>query len=202
MFEDYDNEDNEDTAENNDKPEDNDGKVADNSEEVAEDEVHDEEEGHFDEAGNLKAETEYDVNGYHYETDEHGRISCCSGTIRNEQAERNQSAQKEVGGEVRGKDEKGRALDDGGHLIASRFGGSGEKDNLVAMDRTLNRSDYRIMENEWAKLTKEGNTVDVEIYCHYKDNTSRPDKIDVIYTVTNKNGEEQPSVRRSFDNKM
>ena len=198
MFEDYDGENYDETPEN-DNNESHDVKE---SYDLEEDYSNDKEESHFDEIGNLKAETEYDVNGYHYETDEQGRISCCSGVIKIEQAERNPSAQREVGSEVRGKDENGRALDDGGHLVASRFGGSGEKDNIVAMDRTLNRSDYRIMENEWAKLTKEGNTVDIEIYCRYKDNTNRPDKIDVFYTVTNKEGEEQPSVRRTFDNKM
>ena len=37
----------------------------------------------------------------------------------------------------------------GGHLIAKIFGGSGELDNLVTMDKIVNRSDYRIMENQW-----------------------------------------------------
>ncbi|WP_369813346.1 DNA/RNA non-specific endonuclease [Veillonella sp. DNF00869] len=32
--------------------------------------------------------------------------------------------------------------------MAKTFGGSGELDNLVVMDKIVNRSDYRIMENQ------------------------------------------------------
>ncbi|WP_206168405.1 DNA/RNA non-specific endonuclease [Veillonella sp. 3891] len=37
--------------------------------------------------------------------------------------------------------------DHGGHLIANIFGGSGELDNLVAMDAIVNNSRYRKIEN-------------------------------------------------------
>ena len=39
--------------------------------------------------------------------------------------------------------------DEDGSMIARIFGGSGELDNLVTMDKIVNRSDYRIMENQW-----------------------------------------------------
>lgn len=42
--------------------------------------------------------------------------------------------------------------DDGGHLIATIFNGDGNLDNLVPMNRNLNRGPWESMEREWAKL--------------------------------------------------
>ncbi|WP_456105377.1 DNA/RNA non-specific endonuclease [Prevotella sp.] len=39
--------------------------------------------------------------------------------------------------------------DEEGHLIGKIFRGSGELDNLAAMDAIVNRSDYKVIENEW-----------------------------------------------------
>lgn len=58
-------------------------------------------------------------------------------------ADRNQYAQRTVGGVDR------LDTDDGGHLIANIFKGSGEIDNLVPMNATLNRSEYKTLENTW-----------------------------------------------------
>ncbi|WP_407058257.1 DNA/RNA non-specific endonuclease [Tigheibacillus jepli] len=54
---------------------------------------------------------------------------------------RNSYAQRTVGRKNRLPD------DDGGYLIASIFKGSGDIDNLVSMNATLNRSEYRTLEN-------------------------------------------------------
>lgn len=58
----------------------------------------------------------------------------------------------------------GGKTDDGGHLIASQFGGSGDLDNLVAMSSNINRAGgkWYNMEKEWANAVKnDGATVEV-----------------------------------------
>lgn len=75
----------------------------------------------------------YSSCGYDYDIDELGRPTHVSGKLRLEQGIRNKNAQLAVGGIDR------LPTDDGGHLIATQFGGSGELDNLVAMSRSLNR---------------------------------------------------------------
>lgn len=49
-----------------------------------------------------------------------------------------------------------RGEDHGGHLIAKIFNGSGDIDNLVAMDRVVNQSEYRRVENAIKKLSWKG----------------------------------------------
>lgn len=103
----------------------------------------------------LKPNVEYtDSNGYTYTTDEYGRIESVSGSLKKQKGIRNQNSQKVAGREER-KCEKnnnlaeGEVPDDGGHLIATIFNGSGDLDNLVAMNRTLNRGDWKSMELSW-----------------------------------------------------
>ncbi|MCD7840322.1 MAG: DNA/RNA non-specific endonuclease [Erysipelotrichaceae bacterium] len=130
----------------------------------------------------LKENTEYESNGYNYETDGKGRIKEASGTLRLEEGKRFGKHQLEAGGE------DCRVTDEGGHLISSMFGGSGKIDNLVAMDKDLNRKDYKALENKWAKEIEAGNKVDVKINLSYKGNSERPDRFRVSYSVTDKSG--------------
>ena len=69
--------------------------------------------------------------------------------------------QKESGGEERRED------DDGGHIIARILSGSEGEENLVPMRRTINRGDYKRMENEIAKALQEGKGVSVHIKIEY-----------------------------------
>ncbi len=57
----------------------------------------------------------------------------------------------------------GNQGDEGGHLIASIFGGPGERLNVVPMDGNLNKGAWKQMENSWAKELKAGKRVDVKI---------------------------------------
>lgn len=143
------------------------------------------EKSHFDESGNLKPNEKYEVNGYKYETDSKGRISRCEGDLRLEQGMRNPVAQREVGGKDRhigdGVEYDIKDKDDGGHLIATRFDGSGEKDNLVAQNYNLNRGEYKKMETGWANTLKETEKngeqkydVHVEIKPVYRGDSQRP----------------------------
>lgn len=105
----------------------------------------------------LKENIVYESKGYYYQTDELGRIKAAQGDLRLEDGVRNNRDQLKAGGEDR------LPGDHGGHLIARIFGGSGELDNLVAMEKIVNRSDYRIMENQWKNALQEGKEVKVTI---------------------------------------
>lgn len=114
---------------------------------------------------------QYEMNGYQYEKNADGQILYAGGDLKLEEAERNNYAQRIAGGEYR------HELDDGGHLIATRFGGSGELDNLVAEDRTVNRGAFKTFENQWAKELEDGNQVHVDITPLYHGDSERPDTI-------------------------
>lgn len=135
----------------------------------------------------LKPDNEYDSNGYHYKTDSKGRIVSVTGTITKDKMDhpgkRNQYAQRVVGREDRNTTKKPK--DDGGHLIGSQFGGSGDLDNLVPMSSKTNRSggEWYTMEQIWAKEARNGHNVDVTIEIHYDENSQRPTEFIVEYYV-------------------
>lgn len=177
------------------------------AEEVNEDEVENTSEGededenetpsHFNEDGSLKENETYEADGYYYQTDEYGRIESCAGNLRLEKGVRNTQAQREVGGEDRAE------YDDGGHLIATRFGGSGELDNLVPMSQDINRrgGEWYELEDTWANELEKGNEVNVQIYMEYSDDESkRPEGFDVMYTVTDKESGEQRQYHEYIEN--
>lgn len=76
--------------------------------------------------------------------------------------------------------------DDGGHLIATIFNSSGDIDNLVPMNSTLNRSDYKILENTWKKALQEGKQVNVKIEPIYEGASKRPSFFDIKYIIDKK----------------
>lgn len=133
---------------------------------------------------------EYIVNGNVYRTDENGnKVSCDSIPEYTEEGSRNMKEQKEAGGEERQED------DDGGHIIARIFGGAEGEENLVPMRRTINRGDYKRMENEIAKALQEDKKVSMHIDIKYNENSHRPSKIISEYTIDRKKTEYE------FDNK-
>ncbi len=78
--------------------------------------------------------------GYRYTTDSLGRIGKVDANLQVGLANRNSYAQRKAGGPDRLPD------DDGGHLIASIFKGSGDIDNLVPMNANPNRGEWRKLE--------------------------------------------------------
>ncbi|WP_415331149.1 DNA/RNA non-specific endonuclease [Clostridium perfringens] len=72
--------------------------------------------------------------------------------------------------------------DHAGHLFGDRFGGSPELDNLVSQAKKVNLSEYKIVENQWAKALKKGQKVTVDINIEYKSG-GRPISFDVYYTI-------------------
>ena len=129
----------------------------------------------------LKSNVEYVTEeGYKYITDSSGRISNVEGRLNAGKAKRNAYAQRTVG---KGNGRVG--TDDGGHLIASIFKGSGDLDNLVPMNATLNREDWKAMENSWAKALGKGKKVDVKIDPIYSGASHRPISFKVKYRMDN-----------------
>jgi len=130
----------------------------------------------------------YKINGYIYKTDELGRVSKVSGSLRIEKGKRLAGQQALVG-------KSGKAGDEGGHLIGSRFGGHGDKINLLPQNSNLNRSAWKKMENQWGKELKDGRTVDIEINPIYNEGSTRPDAFHVRQKIDGKN------VDKFFENK-
>lgn len=129
----------------------------------------------------LKSNIEYTtIEGYHYKTDSNGRISSAEAKLQLGKANRNQYAQRKVGGKDR------LSNDDGGHLIASIFKGSGEIDNLVPMNATLNRSEYKILENTWKKAIIEGKEVTINVKPIYVGKSIRPIEFKINYKIDGK----------------
>ncbi|MUK58042.1 ADP-ribosylating toxin, partial [Pseudomonas aeruginosa] len=100
--------------------------------------------------------------------------------------DRNNYAQKTVGGEDRLPD------DDGGHLIARMFGGSKDIDNLVAQSKFINRpfkenGDWYNLEKEWQEFLNSGNEVkNIKMEVKYSGNSKRPSIFKVRYEINNK----------------
>jgi predicted ribonuclease toxin of YeeF-YezG toxin-antitoxin module len=94
-------------------------------------------------------------------------------------AERNEYAQRIVGREDRLPD------DEGGHLIASIFKGSGDIDNLVPMNANLNKGEWKKLENSWKKAldVDPPEEVKLKIKPVYKGDSQRPYKFDIRYKV-------------------
>ena len=137
----------------------------------------------YDKIGNkkvLKSNVEYtDSNGYKYLTDNNGRISNVQGNLQLGEGTRNEYAQRTVGGVDR------LTADDGGHLIGSQFNGSGQIDNLVPQNSSINRvgGEWYKMEQRWADALKEESSVKVDITPIYESNTVRPSTFKVDYWI-------------------
>lgn len=143
--------------------------------------------------GPLQANTDYVVSGrYTYSTDASGRVEQVTGTLDLKHADRNGYQQTKAGQENGVKD--GVNGDEGGHLIAAIFNGPGEQINYHAMDGTLNKSGWKVMENEWASALKEGKQVDVDIKAVFDGDSKRPEAFRVEYVIDGK-----PSTRTFFN---
>lgn len=128
--------------------------------------------------GELNTDAEYTMNGITYKTDSKGRIISWNGEPGyNLDAERDEGAQTDVGGEDR------RDGDDGGHLVARIFNGSPGRENIVPMRDTINRGDYKKSENEIAKAKQEDKYVYDSGKVIYEGESSRPSKIERVYTI-------------------
>ncbi|MBR4329993.1 MAG: DNA/RNA non-specific endonuclease [Candidatus Riflebacteria bacterium] len=127
--------------------------------------------------------TDYEINGYHYHTDESGRITCVEGTLHIKNREGRLPIKDSI--ETIGKGDQ-KETDDRGHLIGDQFDGSNGMENMIPQDANINRGDYNKLEQELAKEVKDGKKVEVKIEPQYEGESRRPSNIVVSYTI---NGE-------------
>ncbi|MGQ7327044.1 DNA/RNA non-specific endonuclease [Streptococcus suis] len=73
--------------------------------------------------------------------------------------------------------------DHAGHLAGDRFGGSPEIDNLVSQLSEVNLSDYKRLENQWAKALEERKKVSVNVKVNYVDDSLRPSSFEIFYSI-------------------
>ena len=128
--------------------------------------------------GTLAPRTAYMLdNGHTYVTDGSGRVKEVTGNLSPNKMDRNEYQQGCAG-------RSGCAGDDGGHLIASSLGGAGDRINIVPQASTLNRQDWKVMENFFRSELEAGKTVNVKIDVGYPASGGvRPSEFRVLATI-------------------
>jgi hypothetical protein len=138
---------------------------------------------------NLQPNTETTISGYHYFTDNYGRVKRVKGKLDHTPGQRDVKNQVKAG-------RMGQPGDDGGHLIAAQFNGPGDAINVVPQNANLNRGEWKSMEMDWKRNLKEGKTVNVDIQPKYTGDSVRPSSFVVHYEVDGK------MVRKTFTNEI
>lgn len=136
----------------------------------------------FDTSGLLKPNVRYSTGKpgtgtkYSYTTDAKGRINSAQAQpLRLDKSGRARHDPKTPGK---------RDGDHAGHIFGDRFGGSPELDNLVSQARRVNLSEFKTLENKWARLL-DGNppaNINLDIKINYGSG-SRPTSFMVTETI-------------------
>jgi hypothetical protein len=130
--------------------------------------------------GPLKPNAVYVLdNGHSYFTDGVGRVTRAEGVLDLQKVDRN-TYQQVLAGRIGGEGY------DGGHLLATLFGGAGEKINLIPQLTEVNRGAFRSMEGQWAEAIRAGKSVRVEVNPVYSGTSKVPGSIDVTYWIDGK----------------
>nr|WP_274704021.1 DNA/RNA non-specific endonuclease [Rhodococcus qingshengii] len=122
---------------------------------------------------NPQPNTRYIVdNRYIYDTDAAGRVVNAEGFLdRLTTSDRSKGRQRNAGKPDR------LPGDEGGHTFAAMFHSPGEAINLTAMRADLNRiglREFGKIEDEWAKILKQGGTVQPRVSIQYPGDSLRP----------------------------
>ena len=114
----------------------------------------------YREGNSLEPNTIFEKNGYTYQTDDMGRVISAEGKlqVKDHKGRNEMPDTRDV--VAHGKMADG---DDRGHLIADRFNGSGELENLVPMEGKLNKGDYAKLEDTLAEAVKDGADVRMKV---------------------------------------
>ena len=118
--------------------------------------------------------------GFTFQTDHSGRLIAASGKLRkmDDQSDRKwDSTIKEIGQGYERKD------DDRGHAIPHRFGGPDSIINAFPQDSSINRGEFKSLENELASEVNNGREVFYKVTPIYKGDSHRPVGIAVHYSV-------------------
>lgn len=134
----------------------------------------------YREGNSLEPNTVFEKNGYTYQTDDMGRVISAEGKlqVKDHKGRNEMPDTRDVVAHGKMADS-----DDRGHLIADRFNGSGELENLVPMDGKLNKGDYLKLEDTLADAVKDGADVRMKVEPVYNGDSNRPDEFRVSYTV-------------------
>lgn len=133
----------------------------------------------YREEDELKPNAEFERNGYHYKTDERGRIVSAEGKLKMRDPDYKRDME-----DVRKIDsQEYKDTDDRGHLIGHQFGGSDKLENLVPMDAKLNQGDFEKLENTLADAVKNGADVRLKVEPVYEGDSTRPTEFRVSYSV-------------------
>ena len=135
----------------------------------------------FKKNGELKPNIKYKTGEYEYlyETDEMGRISKFeTDDLKLTKRENRLKHDPDTPGKQKG--------DHAGHLAADRFGGSPKIDNLVSQSSDVNLSQYKRIENKWAKAIEEGKNVKNKVEVKYEGDSLRPSEFIVEYEIDGK----------------
>lgn len=136
----------------------------------------------------LAPNTEYEINGYKYKTDDQGRIISAEGILHMKDRDGRLPIKDSIEDIGKGDQKEG---DDRGHLIGDQFDGSNGLENMIPQDANINRNDFKNFENELAKEVKDGKEAYVKIEPIYDGDLRRPVAIVVTYSV---DGEESVRV--------
>lgn len=129
---------------------------------------------------NLLPENQYELNGYHYETDEMGRIVSAEGKLHLKDREERLPIRDSIEDIGKGDQREG---DDRGHLIGDQFDGTNGLENMIPQDAKINRIDFKNFENELAREVKSGNNVELSVRPVYDGDSRRPCAIVSIYCI-------------------
>jgi DNA/RNA non-specific endonuclease len=125
-----------------------------------------------------------DAGRFQFGTDDFGRLVQATGELELEPGQRERWDTDRVREMI-----PGDFNDEAGHLIAARFNAPGDHWNMVPQDFNLNHSEWREMENKWAKALKEGYSVHVDIALNYDGKDLRPWAFNVETTFSSPEGE-------------
>jgi hypothetical protein len=128
----------------------------------------------------LEPNTEYEINGYKYTTDDKGRIISAEGKLHMKNHEGKLEIKDSLEDIGKGDQKEG---DDRGHLIGDQFDGSPYLDNMIPQNADVNEKDFRKFENDLAKDVKDGKDVTVKVEPIYEGDSRRPSAVVVNYSI-------------------
>ena len=133
----------------------------------------------YREDDSLLPNTQFEIRGYQYETDDHGRVVSAEGQLRMKDPgyERDMEDVRKMDGQ------EYKSTDDRGHLIGHQFDGSDHLENLVPMDAKLNQGDFVKLENTLADAVKDGADVRLKVEPVYVSDSTRPSEFRVTYSI-------------------
>ena len=133
----------------------------------------------YREGDSLLPNTQFEVRGYQYETDDQGRVVSAEGQLRM----RDPSYEREMEDVRKIDGQEYKTTDDRGHLIGHQFDGSDKLENLVPMDAKLNQGDFVKLENTLADAVKDGADVKLKVEPVYEGDSTRPTEFRVTYSI-------------------